>query len=488
MEEPKNLLEVLRCACEENPDDLPAVLALGQHYVDLGWFNEALELFRTALDRNPEDSGLLLEYGNTAFKKEDFKEAARVFELVTVVRPEKIEGWNNVGIAQLQLGAMDVAEHAFARVLEIEPRHPGALLNRGNCCFNRGEFEEALDYFAAACEEQRDFADAWYNYGNTLIKLDRLTEAQAAFEKALRYKREFPSALKNLGYVYEHAEEFAQAQRCYLEAITLHAADAQLHVNLGNVYLRQKQFDEAKKSYLKAIRLAPHELHGWMGLRMLALEKGDLTTFVRATLAVLPRLSDEVLAQSIEVLYDLNQISRADELLVQADRLGRTGDLFDLQRLLLFQRQGKNTEKVRAMAQRLAAIPDPPDQINRGLARYALKERDYQAVLTYISKIEHPDTPALSLLWRAQLALGQIDGTRKMIRGYIAEYPESFDAYFLLARIEAERGNRLRAEVFLVQALEHGFTNMEELHMSEPLQDVFEAMTKRNGELLTDAV
>ena len=485
MEEEINEISILTDAYHEHPEDIVAALNLAQQYCNKGWFNEAIDIYQETMERDPDNSTVVLEYGNTAFRKGDMKKAVELFTRMVSLRPGRIEGWNNLGIAYIHLDEHEEARAAFERVLEIEPENSGALLNMGNYHFSRDEYEKARSFFERACDARPDFPDAWFNLGNTLIELGLLNDARMAFEKALRYQREFPSALKNLGWVYEQGERLSEAQQCYTEAIKINKADSHLHVNLGNVYLRQKNYDEAKKCFLKAVRLSPNELTGWMGLRGYALAKGDVGTFIRATLAVLSRLSDEMLVQSIDILYELNQIEKADELLAQADRLGRNSDLLDMQRLLLYQRQGHEPEKAAKIAERLSKLPEYTDTMHRGLARYFLNIKDFAAAIGHIEKIEKKDCIAQGILWRAMLAQKQTRIVRKDIIQFINDNPESHDPYFLLAAIEADKGNMKRAEVLLVYALDHGFNNMEEIYSNSRLNELFESMAGK--QLLEDA-
>ncbi|MBN1308745.1 MAG: tetratricopeptide repeat protein [Chitinispirillaceae bacterium] len=472
-------------AYRDDPENRPAALNLAQRYCDLGWFNEAIEIYQAALERDPDDTVILLEYGNTAFKKGDFTNAVQLFGRLTARRPERIEGWNNLGIALTNCNDSEGAREAFQRVLEIEPENPGALLNMGNYYFGKHDYGKADVYYERACAVQADFPDAWFNRGNTYIELKHYEDARIAFEKALHYRREFSSALKNLGWVYEHDGRLDEAAQRYSEAILINKADAELYVNLGNVQIRREKFDEAKKCFLKAVRLSPNNLQGWLGLRGYALAKGDVGTFMRATLAVLPRLSDEMLAQSIAVLHNLHQIDKADELLAQADRFGRCGDLLDLQRLLLYQRKGTCPEKVRAIADRIAGLTDPPDAIHRGLARYYLLTKEYEQVIVRIGQMKKKDATAYGILWRAMLGQGNMAEVKREIRRYMTGHPDSYDSYFLLADIEARRGNMKRAETLLVHALDRGFNDREEIRANSVLNDIFESMTGK--QLIADA-
>lgn len=461
--------------------DTAAKVAQAQTFSDRGWYNEAIELFSHIVDTTTDDPVLLLEYGNTLFKKGDYKGAGVQFERITSIRPDRIDGWNNLGIVQTKLGDVKAAHESFSHVLSLEPDNTGALLNKGNCYFDDGRYEDALEYFKKACNVRVDLPDGWYNLGNTYIALEKFDDARLALEKALRFSRDFPSALKNLGWIYEKEGRYFEAERCYAEALLSQKSDSRLHVNIGNVFVRQKRYDEAKKSFLKAIRLAPNDLSGWMGLRGYALAKGDIGTFVRSTMAVLSRLSDEVLAQTIEVLYELQQGDKADMVLAQAERLGKKGPLLDIQRLLLYQRQGIEREVIKPVLERLCTLEAPDDTVSRGLARYFLSEQEYNKVIGYIAMIAQPDGIAMGLRWRALISLGRHAEARREILDFVKLHGEGYDTFFLLANIEAHKKNRKRAETLLVYALDYGFCNMKEIHDNPLLHELFESMAgKRN--------
>lgn len=480
METKESTLEELRADFESDPQNLTKAIQLAQMYCDLGWFNEAIEFYKELSESNPDSYPLILEYGNTCFKKQDLKGAIDLFKRLTELKADRIEGWNNLGIVQLQNGDLEAAKVSIGKVLDLEPDNSGALLNMGNYFFGKAQYETAETFFERAVESKIDFPDGWYNLGNTFLVRNEYEKAKTAFEKAIRYKSEFPSALKNLGFIYEKMGDYENAEMFYSQASALNKADAGLRVNLGNIYLQQKKYEESRKCYLKAVRLAPNGLHGWMGLRHLSLAKGDLNTFMRATLAILPRLSDEALAQSIEIFYELNQLSKADDLLMQADRLGRSGNELDLQRLLIYHRKGIHPGKVVGIYKKLSTLADKTESIKKGLGRYALETGAYDSAIQYIKEISKPDCAGYSILWRALLAKKETDQAKESIQNYIRENADSFECWFLLARIEAERGFISKAEKFLIRALENGFTNLEELNDCPELKRIFDSLAAKD--------
>jgi tetratricopeptide (TPR) repeat protein len=475
-------LDQLRADYRSDPENLSIAIRLGQYYSDHGWYNEALDIYQNALTVHERDYALILEYGNLCFRRKDYKEAAAKFRILAELKPDRIEGWNNLGIVQLQLGDAESARISFEKVLEIEPNNPGALLNMGNYHSNKNENQTARAYFERAVEARPDFADGWYNLGNSFLAVNDYPNALNSYKRALKYQVEFPSALKNLGFAFEKLGEYERALECYMKASDLSKADASIQVNLGSLYLSQRKYDEAKKCFLKAVRLAPNELNGWMGLRRLALLKGDLNTFVRATFAILPRLSEGELAKSVEILFDLNQISKAEELLNQADRLGKCSDELDIQKLLLYHKQGINSEKIKFLYKKLMDKTSVSDTVRKGLARYLLETGEYDKAVQQVNMMENPGNDSYGLLWRALLVQNEVEAAKRMIQSYVKDHPECFDCWFLLAKIEAQSGNTSYAEKLLVRALENGFTDLEEIQESPELKKIFDDLALRRSE------
>lgn len=469
----------LRERFENVPDDIDAALRLAAFYVNRGWYNQAKDVFQNALKINSEDFTLLLEYGNTCFKKGELTEAGSSFRRLTLLRPDKIEAWNNLGIVQIQEGDLEGARDSFEKVIQIEPENAGALLNMGNYYTGKGNHEDALVYFKKAVEVMPGFADGWYNLGNTVMALDRFDEAVDAFEKALKYRGEFTSALKNLGFVYERQKKIEDAQRCYVRAIELNKADPSLRINLGGIYLLQERIDDARECFLKAVRLAPQDTGGWLGLREVALINGDIQTFNRATLAVLPRLSESVIAESIEVLFDLDHKSAADEIVQQIDRLGKTGDLLDAQRICCYFLHDGDSEKNRSIFIRLLASQSQDHRILKSLARYAYLSGKYDQVVDLVNKIDKPDAYAYSILWRSLIEQKKDTQARRLIQNYIRDYPQNSECWYLLALIEAKRGHRVRTEMFLIRAFENGFSNLEELKREPIMKEILDSIKQK---------
>lgn len=484
MEETTNTpLDQLRADYEEHPGASHTAARLAEHYADLGWYNEALDVYREALKKNPDEMSLLVGYGNTCFRHSDYRESLNAFKRLTEIKPERIEGWNNLGIVHMAMGNDDAAQTAFGRVLSLEPDNAGTLLNMGNCHARKGDTAGARAFFERAIAVKPDYADGWFNFGNTWLSEKNYQKAAFAFEKALKYQREFPSALKNLGYVHEQRSDWEKAADCYRQAALLEKVDAGIQINLANACMALDQFEEAKDCFLKAVKLAPKNTAGWMGLRHLALMKGDLPTYMRATNAVLPHLSETAIATTIGILLGLHHLKEAREIVLGADRCNKQSDELDAQRLLAYRLCNIQAGRCQEIYKRLLsqASPGRADSIGKALAWYAFECADFTEAKEHGRAVQQADQKTRSIIVRSHLALGERKEALELVKRYSAEQPANSEMLFLLACCELEEGNMSKAGKDFLLALENGFSDIEEINRYPAFKLLFEKIGPGNS-------
>jgi tetratricopeptide (TPR) repeat protein len=477
-----NLLDSLRAGYEADPENQVVAAKLAEHYADLGWYNEALEVYRAALKIHGDDFFLLLGYGNTCYQHHDLDDALRAFKKLTDLKPERIEGWNNAGIVLMNLGRAGEAKSAFEQVLALEPDNAGALLNLGNYHAGKGDGTAAIGLFERAVEAKPDFADAWFNLGNSRLAAKDYTNAQKAFERAIRLRREFASAHKNLGYVHELSGAWDKAIESYENAARLDRADATLQINLANAHLALDHFDEAKGCFLKAVRLAPKNTAGWLGLRHLALLKGDIPTYLRSTNAILPHLDGPIIAKTVDVLLELNHRQEALEVINGADACNKEGDELDAQRLLVYRLENVNKGKQTALYRKLSVLPSLSDTALRAVGRYAMENGDFEPALSYLKRIKAGEAAVEYLSIACLIALGNSDEARRRTAAAIEQWPSSGAFRFCEARLQCLDGNREAARVSLIRALDSGFYAMDEIKRDPEMADLFATLAASGQE------
>lgn len=477
----KDGLEQLRQAYRDRPDDKDVGACLAQLYVDLGWRNEALRVYTELVARFGDDYSLLLAYGNVCHAHRDYERAAATFRKLTLLRPARVEGWNNLGIVCLAGDDHEAAREAFAKVLQLEPENQGALLNMGNYYDRKGDVCRAIDFFKRAVEIRPDFADAWFNLGNAHVKDRQFEDAVRAYRRALKYNPEYASALKNLGFALEELGEFEEAEKYYLQALEINKADASLYVNVATVCVKRQHHDRAKDYFLRAVKLGPRESGGWMGLRDLSLKKGDVETYVKATMAIAHRLNSDVIVEALRTLRRLGRHRDSESLLRAVDKLGRESCELDAERILSYMRSAETAGKARAIYRRLQRSASLSDTVRCCLAEYALITDDTDTAMQQIRLVKDGNSVSERLYWQILIAQGRRDEAEQRLREYVRSDPECHDAWFRLAQIEAATDREDAAREDLIRALEAGFADVDEIGADPELMKIYEALPHSAG-------
>ncbi len=470
-------LEKLKEDYKKAPYNIDIASKLAQYYNDRGMFEEGVKIYKNLSTIYPDDYSILLAYGNICYSNSDIQESLNIFKKLITLKPKRVEGWNNLGIIQLALEDYESAKKAFSIVLEMEPENHGALLNMGNYYDYVGNSDKAIEMFKHAVAFRPGFVDGWFNLGNVYLKVEELEKAIDAFLKALKYNRKFYSAYKNIGFAYEEMGEYKRAEEYYLKAMELNKEDPALYVNIATVYTKQLEYDKAKDFYLRSVKIAPKEPAGWLGLRALSLEKGDITVYVKSTLAVLHRLESIDIAESMRKLRQLGLYDDIGTILKSAEEYDKTGDELDAERMLAYIYSKKEMTKASLLYKKVQGVLSPSDHVLYCLAEYCIYETNYDAAIRYLQSIKFNDMYSMKLLWTAHIEKKEIDSAEYLIEEYLLNNQDCFEAWYQLAKIKAMKKQKKEAREYLLRAMETGFTDFDLLDRENELKRIYKTIS-----------
>ncbi len=463
------LLAGLQEIYSTDPDNLPNALHLAQLYTDLSWYNQALEIYDSMLKKTPADYSIQLAYANLFYAKKDTARAVELLRRIVAIKPDRIEGWNNLGIVLFDSGNREEAAACFKHVLEVEPNNCGAMLNLGNCHDAAGETDKALAVFKQVVAERPDFADGWYNIGNMLVKMRRFDEAERSFERAIRIRPEFASALKNLGYVCEQQDFLDKAESSYRKALELNRTDASIYVNLSSVAIKRGQLDAARESLGNAVKLSPRDANAWISLRDLSLHMGDISTFVKSTLAIVTRLDPAGLAASIRLLIRLGLDEKAEALVKAAGDRGMEHIEIDAEKMRLSLRKNDKVS-ARLAYRKLSGLAVKSDAVLSAMSEYSVIGGSWEIALSHIAQIADPTSYDERLAWDALIGQRNMSAARTKIENCLCDDPDNSYAWFCLARIAVASFDEAYACECLARSLDAGFTEWEKLEANPDLK------------------
>lgn len=105
------------------PGNPKAHAELGNQYVEMGAYGQAVAAYREALRLAPKSAELLKDLGGVLHLMGRAPEAERALQLAVEIDPGHVEAWRNLGVVLAGLGHWAEAEACFSRALAHAPGH-----------------------------------------------------------------------------------------------------------------------------------------------------------------------------------------------------------------------------------------------------------------------------------------------------------------------------------------------------------------------------
>jgi tetratricopeptide (TPR) repeat protein len=296
------------------------------------------------------------------------------------------------------LGAID----AYSAALQIQPDHPGVRSNLGAAYVRLGKYDDAIEQYNAALRADHSNPAFRFNLGLAYYKAARLPEAIEAFQAVVSANPDNTAAVLLLGDALLQNGRFQQVIDLLAPREAQFTKDLAFGYVLGTALLRTGQRDRAQV-YLDRIFSAGEsaEAHLLMGTALM--ETRDFPGAVAE------------LQKALAINPDLPTLRT-----VYARALLGSGD---------------HESAVRELQRALVAAPN---DFEANLTLGALLRRDgrHEESARYLRRaheLRPQDVPARLGLAGALLSQGDLDKSRQLLEGLIAEVPDYTEAHVLLA-------------------------------------------------------
>jgi tetratricopeptide (TPR) repeat protein len=187
------------------PQQIDAVVEL----FAAGRYARAAQLAHASLF--PRDAAAHFSLGNTFVKMRRFDEAIASFSRALALRPDYAEAHNNLGYVLRELGRQPEAEAACRLSLQFEPACAEAHNNLGVILGKLGRAQESEASYREALRLKPDYVEAANNLGRILHELGQAGEAEAVFRQALRQRPDFAEAHYNYSLFLLQEGRFLEA-------------------------------------------------------------------------------------------------------------------------------------------------------------------------------------------------------------------------------------------------------------------------------------
>ena len=247
---------------EIDPKIERAHIELGQAFLKLEKFEQAIVHFNQALQFTPQNLKLHYLIGNALSKVDSFKEASVHYKKILTIDPNSPQVYCNLGAALLRMRKFDAAVASFKQALRLEPGLEEARSNLKVAEEKKKELEGVISTCMESLKQNPNQPDMHSTLGLIFHREGDIEKAVYHWNMALQLRPDWAEVLNNLAWAkaaYKNAS-FHNPK----EAIQLAQRASELTDNeepgvldtLSVAYAAAGRFPEAVETAEKALSLA----------------------------------------------------------------------------------------------------------------------------------------------------------------------------------------------------------------------------------------
>ena len=216
---------------DENPSLTPAILGLGNVYVDMGELNKAEPAFARAARLEPGNFDAQFGHGEVLQMLGQLVESIRAYQRALSLKPDSTQVLVNMTTAYLELDMNRSAITAARRAVELSPDDGRARADLGVAYQREGMYDDAIEQYELAVE---------------ILGSDS-------------------RIVRNLVECYSASMRFVEAVNAG-EVLVKIDPSAQTWERLGRAYFRLGNYSDSLKAYKTSVDIDPNYWASWNGI------------------------------------------------------------------------------------------------------------------------------------------------------------------------------------------------------------------------------
>lgn len=262
----KALVERLKEALQKTPEDIKILYDLGEVYMEMHRYGEAIPTLREVLNKEPEHKSVRLLLGRAQMEMgrdddavENLKEAMRLDPESELVKKALCQAHSNLSTSYGRMKNQRESENHFKEAVKIIPNYGPAHLSMGICYTELGRYDEAMGKIQDALNFDKNLAvQAHYNFGEVYSKLNNTKKAIKHYKEAISVDPAAAMPNLRLGMLYFKLKKFNDCivpLRRAIKHSPKHGAEG--YFKLGAALMKLKRYVPAEKPLRKAVELSP---------------------------------------------------------------------------------------------------------------------------------------------------------------------------------------------------------------------------------------
>lgn len=259
----------------EAPDHEDALMELSLSCELSGKYDDGIKIISDFIDENPYSHFAWFSLGNMYLTIEDYKEAINAYEYATLINEDFSEAFFNLGNVLMKVERFQDAIDAYKCSVLENFEDPVTYNFIGHCYIVLEKNEQAIEYFQLAVNNSPEYADGWLGFAVAYSNMDQSQEGLLYIEKAIKLN---PS---NMYYQYFHAdllfnlEAFEAAEELYKKVYESELDNTGIFMDYAETLIINNKNQEALKVLVDGISHHPEESILYYRYSALMLQMGN---------------------------------------------------------------------------------------------------------------------------------------------------------------------------------------------------------------------
>lgn len=276
---------------EAKPDNVPAMLRLGNVELTLSKPDLAEAWFSKALAAQPASAAAVYGLGKVALIQHQFPTALKYFKTALAREPQATSIHYQLAMTYRGLADLPHMQEQLQLRGEVEPtindpyldqinllkQGKVAILERGSKAFREGRLKDAVAAYRQMADLYPSDPIVRTYLGVALAKSGERKEAFEQYQIALELNPENATVNYQIGVLFITMGRETDAIAHFREAVRIDPGMTQAHFQLANLLMRQRQDEEAEREYAVVVSLEPRNGLARLMQAMAAVRRGAYT-------------------------------------------------------------------------------------------------------------------------------------------------------------------------------------------------------------------
>ncbi|MBI4028076.1 MAG: tetratricopeptide repeat protein [Verrucomicrobia bacterium] len=275
-------LKWIKKVVRDMPDCPEALVALGNTYVHLKFYEDAVNAYQQATEYKPEYTMAWYALAEAYTKQGKLENAISAHEQAVMFKSNDAEAWCRLGIAYRERAKYDNAIESFGHAIKLRQDLTLAWHSLAECHHKQGRFEEELSAYQQAVKYRPDHAESWCRLGVAYQQQGHYEDAINSYQQAIEIKPDCTRAWHSLGETYRKLGKYDEEVNAYQQAVKFKTDDADAWCRLALVYRERGKYNDEMKAYQQAVEYKPNDAEAWHRLGVACRGRGQYVEAVRA--------------------------------------------------------------------------------------------------------------------------------------------------------------------------------------------------------------